>query len=302
MASFSSFLARSILLGLGVLLGFGFGPFRSDAQNEKESIEKVRERVDTILKEELGRDWDLYTEHQKGESPPRYDTLRSCPEDDSGLCFMAEWSYLKGMVAVDLYRGHFSGSDASQYLAVLDIGALHSWSNFLIFFHKVRDTLRRVSVKDVPAKGSFEGVSFHRLQDSGEYSVMARYDRGVSTYVTAGVHLYRWVGDEVHTAFDTTTFFYDWKHYGKRFHELGDQEDSIADDEAYRETRKIHFRDTNGDGSKEIVLGSSKMIVKRLDRKEASYREFPVKELLEKERSVLYWDPKRKRYRIEEGE
>ena len=234
----------------------------------------------------------------KGETPSRYDTLRSCPEGDSGLCFMAEWSYLKGMAAVDLYRGRFGKSDAPQYLAVLNIGALHSRSNFLIFFHKVGDRLRRVSVKDVPAKGSFEGVSFHRLQNSGEYSVMARYYRGVSTYVTAGVSLYRWVGDEVQTAFDTTTFFYDWKHYGKRFYELGDQEDSIADDEAYRETRKLRFRDTNGDRSKEILLESSKSIVERLDRKEASYREFPAKELLSEERSVLYWDPKKGRYRI----
>jgi hypothetical protein len=215
---------------------------------------------------------------------------------------MAEWSYLKGMAAVDLYRGRFGKSDAPRYLAVLDIGALHSWSNYLIFFHEQGDSLRRVAVKDVPAKGSFEGVSFHRLQNSGEYSVMARYYRGVSTYVTAGVHLYRWDVDEVHTAFDTTTFFYDWKHYGKRFYELGDQEDSIADDEAYREIRKLRFRDANGDGSKEILLESSKSIVERLDRKEASYREFPVKETLKEERSVLYWDPERKRYRIERRE
>lgn len=289
---------RGGILALSFLFSLISGIADLCGQEERGSIERIRERVDTLLEEKLRR--GLYPadeDRKEKEAPLSYDTLPKCSFRDSALCLLAEWRYPKTMIAVDLYRGRFRDGKGAQYLAVVNIGAVRSWSNFLIFFSDREGTLRRVSIKDVPAKGNLERVSFHRLHGGSErYSVLAHYRKGVSTYVQDGSHLFQWNGDEVRTVFDTVTFYYDWKHYGKRFHELGYQDDSIADDEAYREKRRIRFSDTNEDGRKEIVLNSQKAIVERLDRKDYDFRDFPVKKVLEEERSVHYWDPNAGRY------
>lgn len=285
---------RFFILVLCVIAGLSSSFAQGGGQ--RELIEEVKERVDTLLSKEMAGDWELYRGRvEDGKETGAFDTLRSCPDADTGVCLLAEWSYVKGMAGAELYRGAFRDAGRADYLAVVDIAAISSWGNYLLFFEEQEGQLHRVGKKDVSAKGSFNGVEFHPLLDTGLYTVLARYEQSPSTYVDAGIELFQWVGDSVYTVFDTTTLFYDWKHYGKRFYELGDMEDSLADDEAYRELREVHFKDTNGDGVQEILVRSREAVVERIGR-ETPYREFPEKERIKEEKAVLFWDEEKKKY------
>jgi len=196
-----------------------------------------------------------------------------------------------------VYKKNIDDGMEEEYILEFSINPVVDWHYEIFVFKIIEDSPILIASKNIcPKNGNAE--MYFELVSSNDFFDIVVDSEVITTYYATEVQVLKLLPTELKSIYSTTTLYYDWKDYGKRYMDINQYQDTLTDSQSRRITTNFLFVNNEKYNRKDIKEITVDAIVEEPGRdSEKEISDYEVFKVIKKEENLLIWDTKEQEYK-----
>lgn len=197
-----------------------------------------------------------------------------------------------------VYKKNIDDGLEEEYILEFSINPVVDWHYEIFVFKIIEDSTILIASKNVCAKHGNAEMCFEKLSSNDYFDIVVDSEV-VTTYYAKEIQVFKLLPTELKCIYLTTTLYYDWKDYGKRYFDINNYQDTLTDLQSRRITTDYIFVNNKKYNRKDIKEMIVDAIVEEPGRdRKKEITDYEIFKILKEEENLLIWDDNEQVYKI----